>query len=195
MGEFLKSLSQFVGRRGGLAEFPMKAVGQHGSRFVLALLTTLLLVGAAPAVFDWNEDARWELRSEGQVLYRLNETMAELGAPGNDQEMFVLPVGLLVRQTNSRAVNLTVLKGKWDMLRNGQVVGRVGESLEQWQSQVGEPLTVFANPQKVGLIYYYRASLLDLGLMVAEGKVLSIMFVEPGYLRSALERSGYSPKS
>lgn len=161
----------------------------------MALLATLLLIGGTPAAFDWSEDARWELRSEAQVLYRLDETMAELGAPGNDQEMFVLPIGLLVRQTNSRAVNLTVLQGKWDMLRNGQVVGRVGESLEQWQTQVGEPLTIFVNPQKKGVIYYYRASLLDLGLMVAEGKVLSVMFVEPGYLRSALERSGYSPKA
>lgn len=120
--------------------------------------------------------------------------MADLGAPGNEQEMFVLPVGLLVRQTNSRAVNLTVLKGKWDMLRNGKVIGRVGESLEQWQTQVGDPLTIFVNPQKVGVIYYYRASLVDLGLMTSEGKVLSVMLVEPGYLRSALERSGYSPK-
>ncbi len=158
--------------------------------FVLALL----LVGAAPS-FDWSEDARWELRNaENSSLYRLDETMEELGAAGNVQEMFVLPVGLLVRQRGNRAVNLTVLKGDWEMLRNGLVVGKIGQTWEQWQPQVGEPITVFASPDKVGVVYYYRASLLDLGLMVAEGKVLSAMFVEPGYLRAALERSGYSPQ-
>ncbi|MFN8607584.1 MAG: hypothetical protein U0931_08630 [Vulcanimicrobiota bacterium] len=165
----------------------------HVGRFGLALLLTLFLGAAAPA-FDWSEDARWELRSEG-VLYRLDEPMTELGAPDPSREMFVMDkIGLLVRQRNGRAVNLTVLQGAWEMLRDGQVVGRVGQSLAEWQVQVGDPLMIFVNPQKVGVIYYYRASLADVGLMVAEGKVLSVMFVEPGYLRSALERSGYSAK-
>jgi len=154
-------------------------------------LATLLL----GATFDWSEDARWELRSEDKVLYRLDESMSELGAPNSDQEMFVMDqIGLLVRQRNQRAVNLTVLKGNWEILRDGQVVGRVGQTLADWQTVVGEPLAVYVHAQKKGVIYYYRASLLDLGLMVANGQVLSVMFVEPGYLRSALERSGYTLK-
>lgn len=172
----------------------MAAVGQHLRRFGLVLLA-LLLLGAGPGVFDWSEDARWELRSQDQTLYHLDETMTELGAPPTDQEMFVMDkIGLLVRQRNQRAVNLTVLKGSWDVLRNGQVVGRINQPLAEWQAQMGDPLTVFLHPQKVGVIYYYRGSMIDMGLMVAEGKVLSVMFVEPGYLRGALERSGYTPK-
>lgn len=163
-------------------------------RFAAAFLFTLLLGAASPA-FDWSEDARWELRNlEQPSLYRLDASMEELGAAGNAQEMFVLPVGLLVRQRNNRAVNLTVMKGDWEMLRDGKVVGTIGQSWEQWHSQVGDPVSIFVNPQKVGVIYYFRASLLDLGLMIAEERVLSVMFVEPGYLRSALERSGYSPQ-
>ncbi|MCW5868961.1 MAG: hypothetical protein KIS61_16990 [Candidatus Eremiobacteraeota bacterium] len=167
------------------------ATSQHLRRFVLVLLALLSL----GATFDWSEDARWELRSQDQTLYRLDETMAELGAPPTEQEMFVMDkIGLLVRQRNQRAVNLTVLNGSWEVLRNGQVMGRVNQPLTEWQAQLGDPLTVFINPQKVGVIYYYRGSLIDMGLMVAEDKVLSVMFVEPGYLRGALERSGYTPK-
>ena len=189
MGNFLKALREKRGRRDHPAQFPMSATSLHWHRFVLALLATLLL----GATFDWSEDARWELRSEEKVLYRLNETMAELGTPDNNQEMFVLDkVGLLVRQRNQRAVNLTSLRGNWEVLRDGQVVGRVGQTLSEWQSVLGEPLSVYGHTEKAGVIYYYRASLLDLGLMVANGQVLSAMFVEPGYLRSALERSGYT---
>ena len=191
MGDFLKAFRKMRGRRDDPAQFPVIATGQHWRRFGLALLATLLL----GATFDWNEDALWELRSEEQVLYRLNESMADLGAPPGDQEMFVLDkIGLLVRQRNQRAVNLTVLKGNWEVLRDGKVVGRIGQSLTDWQKEVGEPLAVYVHAQKAGVIYYYRASLLDLGLMVANGQILSAMFVEPGYLRSALERSGYTPK-
>jgi len=191
MGDFLKAFRQMRGRRDDPAEFPVITASQHWRRFGLALLATLLL----GATFDWSEDARWELRSEDKVLYRLDESMSELGAPNSDQEMFVMDqIGLLVRQRNQRAVNLTVLKGNWEILRDGQVVGRVGQTLADWQTVVGEPLAVYVHAQKKGVIYYYRASLLDLGLMVANGQVLSVMFVEPGYLRSALERSGYTLK-
>ncbi len=194
MGDFIQSFRQFLNDGGASTKVPMMAASQHLRRFGLVWLAVLLL-GAGPGAFDWSEDARWELRSQDQTLYRLDETMAELGAPPTDQEMFVLDkIGLLVRQRNQRAVNLTVLKGSWDVLRNGQVVGRVNQPLAEWQAQLGEPLTVFVHPQKVGVIHYYRGSLIDMGLMVAEDKVRSIMFVEPGYLRGALERSGYTPK-
>lgn len=192
MLHFLQSLGQFRKGRGTRAEVPVKAVRQHIGRFGLVALAFLLL-GGASGTFDWSEDARWELRSQAQVLYRLDETMAELGAPPTEQEMFVMEkVGLLVRQRDNRAVNLTVLQGQWDVLRDGQVVGRVNQPLAEWKAQVGEPLAVFGNPQKQGQVHYYRGSLIDMGLMVADDKVLSVMFVEPGYLRSALERSGYT---
>ena len=156
------------------------------------LLLAFLSLGAT---FDWSEDARFELRSQDQALYRLDETMADLGAPANAQEMFVLDkIGLLVRQRNGRAVNLTVLKGEWDVLRNGQVIGRVNQPPGEWLAQLGDPLLLFVHPEKKGVVYYYRGSLIDMGLMVAEDKVLSVMFVEPGYLRGALERSGYTPR-
>ena len=194
MANFSKSLVQFIARRSAPAEVPPVTVGQHLGKFGLLLLAFLLLAGGSGA-FDWSEDARFELRSQDQTLYRLDETMADLGAPPNAQEMFVMDkIGLLVRQRNNRAVNLTVLKGEWDVLRNGQVIGRVNQPLTEWQAQLGDPLLIFVNPEKKGIVHYYRGSLIDLGLMVAEDKVLSVMFVEPGYLRSALERSGYSPK-
>lgn len=194
MAYFLQSLGQLWNGGKATAHIPVLAASQHLRKFGLLLLAVLLL-GAAPGTFDWSEDARWELRSQKQTLYRLDETMAELGAAPDAQELFVMDeIGLLVRQRNGRAVNLTVLKGSWDVLRNGQVVGRVNQPLAEWQAQMGEPLMVFSNPQKVGAIYYYRGSLIDMGLMVAEDKVLSVMFVEPGYLRGALERSGYSPR-
>ena len=162
------------------------------SRPSLLLLLAFLSLGAT---FDWSEDARFELRSQDQALYRLDETMADLGAPANAQEMFVLDkIGLLVRQRNGRAVNLTVLKGEWDVLRNGQVIGRVNQPPGEWLAQLGDPLLLFVHPEKKGVVYYYRGSLIDMGLMVAEDKVLSVMFVEPGYLRGALERSGYTPR-
>jgi hypothetical protein len=193
MAHFFQSMAQLRGVRKTPLQFPM--VTGHLARFVLALAATLLLGATSPA-FDWSEDARWELRSEDKTLYRLDESMAELGAPDPNREMFVMDkIGLLVRQRNGRAVNLTVLQGQWEMLRNGQPVGRVGQSLAEWQVQVGDPLLIFVHPEKKGVLYYYRASLADIGLMVAEGKVLSIMFVEPGYLRSALERSGYTPRT
>jgi len=172
----------------------MHTLFNHAGRFALAMVATLFLLGGSGR-FDWSEDARWELRSDDQKLYHLDQSVEELQAPPDAQEMFVLPIGLLVRQRNHRAVNLTVLKGNWEMLRDGQLVGKVGQPLSEWQVQVGEPLRIYVNPEKIGQIYYYRASLLDLGLMVAEGRVLSLMFVEPGYLRSALERTGYSAKS
>ncbi|MBS2036907.1 hypothetical protein JST97_18095 [bacterium] len=172
----------------------MKALGQHCGRFALGLLATLFLLGAGRARFDWSEDARWELLGDDHKLYSLNQTIDELQAPADSQEIFTLPVGLLVRQRNQRAVNLTVLRGHWSLMRDGQSLGEVGQPWNEWQAQVGDPTQIYVNPQKVGQIYYYRASLLDLGLMVAEGKVLSLMFVEPGYLRQALERSGYSSK-
>ncbi|MBX3168536.1 MAG: hypothetical protein KF760_14060 [Candidatus Eremiobacteraeota bacterium] len=191
MAYFLKSFRQLLSGGQAAAQVPVMATSQHLRRFVLVLLALLSL----GATFDWSEDARWELRSQDQTLYRLDETMAELGAPPTEQEMFVMDkIGLLVRQRNQRAVNLTVLNGSWEVLRNGQVMGRVNQPLTEWQAQLGDPLTVFINPQKVGVIYYYRGSLIDMGLMVAEDKVLSVMFVEPGYLRGALERSGYTPK-
>lgn len=194
MADFFKSLPQLLSRGSAPAKVPVTAASQHLRTFGLVLLA-LLLLGAGTGTFDWSEDARWELRSQDQVLYHLDETMAELGAPQPEQEMFVLDkIGLLVRQRNQRAVNLTVLKGNWEVLRNGQVVGRVNQPLGEWQAQLGQPLMVFVNPQKAGVIHYYRGSLIDMGLMVAEEKVLSVMFVEPGYLRSALERSGYLPK-
>ena len=194
MADFFKSFPQLLNGRSAWAKVPVVAASQHLRKFGLCLLA-LLLLGASSGTFDWSEDARWELRSQDQTLYRLDETMAELGAAQPEQEMFVLDrIGLLVRQRNQRAVNLTVLKGSWDVLRNGQVIGRVNQPLAEWQAQVGDPLMVFVHPQKVGVIYYYRGSLIDLGLMVAEDKVLSVMFVEPGYLRGALERSGYSPR-
>lgn len=194
MAYFLQSLGQLWNGGKATAHIPVLAASQHLRKFGLLLLAVLLL-GAAPGTFDWSEDARWELRSQKQTLYRLDETMAELGAAPDAQELFVMDeIGLLVRQRNGRAVNLTVLKVSWDVLRNGQVVGRVNQPLAEWQAQMGEPLMVFSNPQKVGAIYYYRGSLIDMGLMVAEDKVLSVMFVEPGYLRGALERSGYSPR-
>lgn len=168
----------------------MKTVGQHLRRFALACLLTLPLVGWGPAAFDWDEDAAWELNCEGS-RYSLNQTLSELGLKNSDQEMIILPNGLLVRQREGRAVNLTVLKGQWEILRRGQVIGKVGDSLEKWLAQVGEPRKIFKNPEKVGVIYYYRASLVDLGLLVAEGAVLSVMMVEPGYLEQALLRSGY----
>lgn len=165
-------------------------MGQHLLRFALLGLLTLPLLGWGPAAFDWDEDAPWELRCEG-TRYSLNQSLSELGLKDPDQEMIILPNGLLVRQREQRAVNLTVLKGQWEVLRRGQVVGKVGDSLEKWQAQVGEPRKIYKNPQKVGVIFYYRASLADLGLMVAEGAVLSVMLVEPGYLEQALVRSGY----
>lgn len=194
MANLFKSLVK-VGQPGkAFSEFPMVAVRQHLRRFGLAL-AAILFLGAATPAFDWSEDARWELRSEDKTLYSLDESMADLGAPDPNREMFVMDkIGLLVRQRNGRAVNLTVLQGQWDVLRNGQLVGHVGQSLAEWQTQVGEPLAIFVNPEKKGVIYYYRASLAEIGLMVAEGRVLSVMFVEPGYLRSALERSGYTAK-
>lgn len=191
MANFFKSVRQFLGRRRAPAQVPALTTGQHRWGFALLSLAFLSL----GATFDWSEDARWELRSQEQILYRLDETMAELGAPSPDQEMFVLDkVGLLVRQRNNRATNLTVLKGEWDVLRNGQVVGRLNQPLIEWKAQLGEPLLVFVNPEKKGVIHYYRGALIDMGLLVAEDKVLSVMFVEPGYLRSALERSGYTPR-
>ena len=196
MRQSLQTLGQFSNCRNVFSNFPMMTVSQHCARFATAILLALLLLGAGPSAFDWSEDARWELRNqEGQALYRLDATMEELGIASEGQEMFILPDRtLLVRQRNNRSTNLTVLNGNWDMLRNGQVVGKVGQNWEEWRAQVGEPQTIFINPEKKGLIYYFRASLVDLGLMVADGKVLSVMFMEPGYLRSALERSGYSPK-
>ena len=158
------------------------------------MAAALLLLGWVSPAFDWDEDARWELQSEG-VRYRLDQTLSDLGVAESAEEMVILPSGLLVRHRERRAVNLTVLKGNWSVLRSDKLVGSVGDSLEKWRSQVGEPRKMYVNPQKVGVIYYYRASLLDLGLMVAEGKVLSVMFVEPGYLEQALQRSGYQPKS
>ena len=189
---FLQFLGQLLKGRGTRAEVPVVAARQHVGRFGLVALAFLLL-GAGAGSFDWSEDARWELRSQDQVLYHLDETMAELGAPQAEQEMFVMEkIGLLVRQRNNRAVNLTVLQGQWDVLRDGQVVGRINQPLAEWKVQVGEPLAVFVNAQKKGQVHYYRGSLIDMGLMVADDKVLSVMFVEPGYLRSALERSGYT---
>jgi hypothetical protein len=154
------------------------------------VVMALLLLGWTPPGLDWEEDARWELQSEGR-RYRLDQPLSELGVKESDDEMVILPTGLLVRHRERRPVNLTVLKGSWAVLRSDQLVGTVGDSWENWRVQVGEPRKVFVNPQKVGVIYYYRASLLDLGLMVAEGKVMSVMFVEPGYLQQALQRSGY----
>lgn len=153
----------------------------------------MLLLGWASPTFDWNEDARWELLNEGR-RYRLDLPLADFGLTEASDEMTILPNGLLVRHRERRAVNLTVLKGSWAVLRNDQLVGTVGESLDKWQAQVGAPYKIFVNPEKVGVIYYYRASMVDLGLLVADGAVLSVMFVEPGYLESALERSGYRPR-
>ena len=195
MRQFCQTLCQLCNWWKILTNFPMVTKSQHCVRFGAAFVATLLLGGAVSPAFDWSEDALWELRNQdGQALYRLDTTMEELGVASNGQEMFILPAGLLIRQRNNRAVNLTVLKGDWAMLRDGKVIGKVGQTWEAWRTQVGDPLTIFVNPQKVGVIYFYRASLLDLGLMVAEGKVLSVMFMEPGYMRSALERSGYSPQ-
>lgn len=177
-----------------VARVPMAAAGQHLFRFGVWMAAALLLLGWVSPTFDWDEDASWELQSEG-VRYRLDQTLSDLGVADSAEEMVILPSGLLVRHRERRAVNLTVLKGNWSVLRSDKLVGTVGDSLENWRSQVGEPRKMYVNPQKVGVIYYYRASLLDLGLMVAEGKVLSVMFVEPGYLEQALQRSGYQPES
>jgi hypothetical protein len=109
-----------------------------------------------------------------------------------EQEMVVLPIGLLVRRQANRVVNLTVLQGEWSLLRNSQPLGRVGDSLEQWQNQLGLPKARYGNPEKMGIIQYYQASLADVGLMVSQEQVQSVMLVEPGYLVPALERTGYS---
>ena len=160
-------------------------------RLILGLLLALLLLGAGPASFDWGEDAKWEL-VQGQRSFRLGLTLEDFGEPPSDQEMVVLPVGLLVRRQSSRVVNLTVLQGEWKLCRNQQALGQVGDALSSWQSQVGLPRARYGSPEKRGVIHYYQASLADIGLMVAEDKVQSVMLVEPGYLLPALERTGYS---
>ena len=190
MGQTGQSFAQIRGRVGLLAQIPGQARSQHGLRFATLLLAALLLLGWGSAPFDWDQDARWELQSQG-VHYRLDQTLSELGVAEDAQEMVILGNGLLVRQQSHRAVNLTVLKGEWTVWRDGQLIGEVGTALSVWQAQIGVPLKIYRHSDKAGVIYYYRASLVDLGLMVADSTVQSVMFVEPGYLEQALQRSGY----
>lgn len=156
---------------------------------------SLLRPVVAQPVWDWDEDARWQLQLQSaSPSFWLGQFISDFGLSESAEEMTVLPQGLLVRHRDRRTVNLTVLEGSWRLLRNQQVLGQSGATWESWQGQVGPPQRIFQNPAKVARIYYYRSSLSDIGLMVADGIVHSIMLVEPGYLLPALERTGYSEK-
>lgn len=160
------------------------------------LLLMIFLSWLAPAIaqplWSWDEDARWELRQEPTSNpFQLGQLISDFGIEDNAQEMVILPQGILVRHRDRRAVNLTVLENAWSLLRNNVVVGNTGADLAAWEAKLGLPRAIYVNPGKMAQIHYYRASLADIGLMVAGDKVHSVMLVEPGYLLPALERTGY----
>lgn len=163
------------------------------------LLLVIFLFWLAPAIaqptWNWDEDARWELRPKtGTSAYQLGQLISDFGIEEGAQEMVILPQGLLVRHRDRRAVNLTVLENVWSLMRNDVLVGNTGGELASWEANLGLPRAIYINPEKVAQIHYYRASLADMGLMVAGGVVHSVMLVEPGYLLPALERTGYLEK-
>jgi len=170
----------------------------HVWRFVLSLVVALLFSGGAwcaPEGWDWSEDAEWQLQTGvGSELrrYSLGLRLDEAGLPSSPQEMVILPSGLLVRYRERRVVNLTVLEGNWTVLRKDAAVAQVGEPWTELAARWGPPFRIYSHPAKKGVIHYYRASLADLGVVVAEGTVQSVMLVEPGFLEGALQRTGYT---
>ena len=148
------------------------------------------------AVVDWSADSPWSLQEPlAGARYRLGQRVEELNlAPDKaNQEMTVLDTGVLLRQRDGWLVNLTVLQGAWKLCCGDAVVGVVGTRLAEWEASLGPPVARYANPQKVGVMHYYRAALADIALLVANGEVHSVMLVEPGRLVPALERTGYTP--
>ena len=146
------------------------------------------------AAWDWSDDARWSLKKQGQTEsgYYVGQPLVDFSVEDPEQDMVMLPMGLLLRHRHRMAVNLTVLEGVWDLQRNDQSVGQVGGALANWLQNLGTPRQIYRNPAKLAEVYYYQSSMVDIGLMVAEQKVHSVMLVEPGYLLPALEATGYS---
>ncbi len=172
-------------------------MSQRRAHFLLVLIFLSWLAPAiAQPLWNWDEDARWQLQrpETGSSPFQLGQLISDFGIQEGDQEMVILPQGILVRHRDRRAVNLTVLEGSWSLLRNDVIVGKTGGDLASWQANLGQPRAIYVNPEKVAEIHYYRASLADMGLMVAGGTVHSVMLVEPGYLLPALERTGYLEK-
>lgn len=161
---------------------------------MLALLVTVS-AWCAPGEWDWSEDAEWQLQTgTGSEVrrYSLGLRLDEAGLPPSPQEMVILPSGLLVRYRERRVVNLTVLEGHWTVLRKDEAVAQVGEPWTELAARWGPPFRIYSHPAKKGVIHYYRAAMADLGVVVAEGAVQSVMLVEPGFLEGALQRTGYT---
>lgn len=148
------------------------------------------------AAVDWSADSPWFLQdpASGQQ-FRLGQRLEELKVPAGalEREMNVLEEGLLLRQRDGLVVNLTVLKGPWKVFCGSELVGVSGTRLGVWQASLGAPRALYAHPEKVGVMHYYRAAMADVALLVANDEVHSVMLVEPGRLEPALERTGYSP--
>lgn len=195
MGQILDFFRPFRRRWVSLTKVQGLAQAQHGLLGFLFLWLTLPVwcVG-----LDWAQDARWELREplDGR-RFRLGDRVESWGLGDSQQDMFILPQGLLVRQYDGRAVNLTVLQGDWELLRDEIVLGRCGEAWPSWRERLGSSVGVY---QKAGSrlsgagIHVYQASMVDLGLLVVDDRVQSIMMVEPGCLDLALRRSGYESR-
>lgn len=68
-----------------------------------------------------------------------------------------------------------------DILLEHAVVGRLGDSLVSWEERLGQPYARF---------HLYRATMADIGLQVEAGKVVAMILMEPGQLRTHLLRRG-----
>lgn len=125
----------------------------------------------------------------GQPFYgQIAEAMPDIPS-----DMAVDNEGLLVRHHGDEVVNLTTLKSGWKLLCNDRPVATVGTRLADWEAELGPPLQHWTNPKKTGVIHFYRAALAEIGVLVANGEVPSVMLVQPGTLAAALERTGYQP--
>ena len=71
----------------------------------------------------------------------------------------------------------------WAELRcDGQAVGRLGETVGEWEARMGAPTDVISNSE----VLFYQRALVDIGLFVKAGVVEKIVLAEPGQLRPLL---------
>lgn len=173
-----------------------------------SLILWLLLAGWA---CEESLDGSWQLRlPAGQTFEVGQETAAErytlgdhLDADSITQPHFRKPLSesILDRpdvvmdelQAGAQRGHLVwVRSGKpgAQLLHDGQVVARVGESLESWQSRLGAPFLRLGHVSNGHSISLFRAPMADIGVEESEQRVVRVILMEPGQLRTHLLRQG-----
>lgn len=74
------------------------------------------------------------------------------------------------------------------LLREGERIGKLGESLDSWQARLGQPYARLSQVSQE--LRLYRATMADIGLQVEGEKVVALILMEPGQLRTQLLRRG-----